>query len=115
MTKKTEDEKVLARFCRSIKHEEITLETWESCMTALNLEVPVFLTPSEADSGTDKTVRFCRTILEAGSDKSRKEPANVLVQIPPKATEGMQLKCSGLGDAHCDKRGDLLVIVRIKR
>ena len=108
MTKK--DDKLLKRFCKSIKHDEISLESWESCMTALNLTVPVFLSSEEALAGADKTIKFTRT----HHDPPRKEPAQVVITIPPKAADGLQLKCSGLGDARCDSRGDLLVIVRIK-
>lgn len=108
------DESALTRICQSIQHDEISFETWESCMSALNLSVPVFVTAAEAAAGTDKMVKFTRSVTAAGDEKIRKEPAEVLVTVPSNAPNGLQLKCSGLGDARCDRRGDLLVIVRIK-
>ncbi len=84
-------------------------------MSALNLSVPVFVTAAEASEGADKVVKFSRSVTAAGEEKPRKEPAEVHIKIPPKAADGFQLKCSGLGDACRDSRGDLLVIVRIKR
>lgn len=110
-----DDDTCLSRFCDSVQLDEISVQTWETCMSALDVSVPLFVTAAEADVGGEKTVRYSRSVAQAGDARPRREPSQVQVILPPKAADGLQLKCSGLGDVKCAVRGDLLVIVRIKR
>ncbi len=112
--KASSDATCLKSFCDSVDLEEISLEQWESCQSALDVTIPLFLTKAEAAAGLSRELRFSRCVRESLDSPPKRQPAQCLVTVPPQALDGLQLRCPRLGDTVLDRQGDLLIIVRIK-
>lgn len=103
----------LADFCSKIDIPEISLSEWEDCHQALDLTVPLFVSPSEADSGAERTLTFSRTVTSDG--KPSRTKVQCQITVPQAAKDGQTLVVPGAGDSRDGCAGDLKVIIRVKR
>ena len=69
------DQKALADFCSSFDLEEITYDKWANSHHSLDLQIPLFLSPDEAQSGGHRFISYTIKIAlqDAGKTIWRKQ------------------------------------------
>lgn len=109
------DANALDAFCKGVTLDEVTITVWEECQTSLDLCVPLFLSPTDAESGGNRPVYFARTVKEREGAPPTRKPVSCIVTVPPAAKDGQMLTLPGEGDQTAERIGNLRVIIRIKR
>lgn len=113
--KLSKSEKIsLSAFCDSIKLDEVSLESWDSSHSHLDLSIPIWLPANAAALGGDHTLHYTRTVLSAPGATPAKQKSSYQVSIPTGVKDGTKLLVKGLGDTCADVTGNLIVIVHVK-
>lgn len=104
----------LDEFCKAIDYDEISMETWETCLNDLEVRVPLWINPETALQGSEITVKFCRQILNSSGNGILKEVLQIVLPIPPGTKHGSTITCPGYGDRLDSVQGDLLVTIHVR-
>jgi hypothetical protein len=113
-TKLSDDEEAtLKEFCSGIELEEIEFEDWNRCHEDLNIIIPLFISLGESQKGCSKELHFSREVIS--ENEVEREKAMVMLDIPSLVENGYTLVYKALGSVQDVNRGDLRVIIRIKR
>jgi hypothetical protein len=93
--------------------DDIEVDAWEESHHDLDLTVPLAISAEQAAQGGSFEVRCSRSIVEGVA--KRREPVCCMILVPAGAQDGSLIITAGLGDCADERRGDLKVIVRVKR
>jgi hypothetical protein len=108
------DLKALAKFCKTTTFDEISLESWESCHSALDLTVPLYIAKEAALLGGDRMISFTRSVSLSQGVPPERHKTSCLVSLPAGVQDGAKLRVKGQGDQRQNTAGDLIVIVHLK-
>ncbi len=109
-----EDESALLEYCSGIELEEIEFDNWKRCHEDLNIIIPLYISLEDSQKGGPTELRFSREVIDS-EGKVRREKACVTLDIPSLVEDGCTLEIKASGSVQDVSRGDLRVIIRIKR
>jgi hypothetical protein len=104
----------LDEFCNAFDYDKISMETWSTCLSDLEVRVPLWISPDTAAQGDEITVKFCRRILNSSGNGILKEVIQIVLSIPPGTKHGSTITWPGYGDRLDSVQGDLLVTIHVR-
>ncbi len=104
----------LDEFCKSFDYDDISMETWETCLSDLEVRVPLWINSETASQGADITVKFSRRLLNSSGNGILKEVVQIVLSLPPGTKHGSTIKWPGYGDRLDSVQGDLLVTIHVR-
>ena len=108
------DLSALDDFCQGIEYDEIPYDSWETCLEALDLSIPIWLDQAAARQGGERLVNFSRAVRETPKSRPARQPASVVIHVPPGTLDGAAIVVYGKGDILCEQAGNLIIIVHVK-
>lgn len=109
------DESALALFCESTNLDDVSLDSWESSHSDLDLTVPIWLAKDQTIQGGERLIDFTRSIRSTQDAAIVREKTSCLVRVPPGVESGVRLTVTGEGDRLGSRSGNLVVVVYVKK
>lgn len=105
----------LDTFCDGVKFEEISVETWESCLDDLAIQLPLWIDQEVASQGAAIPLKFSRRILNASESGILKEAVQIVLPVPAETKHGSTIVWAGYGDKQGSAQGDLVVTIHVRK